>query len=273
MPRIAAPLLMAPWVLVATLAVSEAGARQRSEPVRTGTTTTSAARLAAQGRLLEARENLTSKRDGARTKAREIEALTRRIPKLSLKPAAGFVGDVIVDARALAKGELNADLELDPGSHEIVVRGADGKIATKQVVTLAERERHVIVLEAPPVPEKREAPAKEPPPASAPVTRNIAFVGLGVAALSASAGAVFLGLSASERSSLQERCPNDRCSEADRAAFDRGRGQAEAATIAFAAGAILATASVALLVFGKPSQERGVEIRATSQQILAAGRF
>jgi hypothetical protein len=118
------------------------------------------------------------------------------------------------------------------------------------------------------------APSSSSPSASASPWRTAGWIGVGAGALTIGAGGVLAIMASNQRSDLSSRCPNDVCAEADRAEFDRGRSQANTATIAIAAGAVLVGASVALVVFGGPKKEDSqVELRAAPNGMVLGGRF
>jgi hypothetical protein len=77
----------------------------------------------------------------------DLAALEPRVPKVRINAGATITA-VTVDGQAVAAGDLARPVPLDPGTHEIVGRGA-GSVEVRRSVTLKEGDSETVELAAP----------------------------------------------------------------------------------------------------------------------------
>lgn len=221
------------------------------------------------GRLLEAQSELQHvlDDDGAskahKLKAQqELEELTARIPKLTIKIPTAMDLTIKLDG-SVVRPAAAADIPLDPGEHELRAEAPEYE-PYQQTLSLKEGESKVVELEliAKPLPQVEEQPVAAPEPTSGSVLTPLGYVSLGVGVVGLALGGYF-GLQAkSTRDDLSDSCPTDRCSATERTKFNEGKDQASYSTIGFAVGgAGLVTG--ALLLMLAPSQQETPESVAT----------
>ncbi|WP_437998657.1 hypothetical protein WMF26_00295 [Sorangium sp. So ce185] len=163
---------------------------------RWGRVATAAARFKDYMALFDRMTRAEKARQGRRPQvaAQEIDALSRRVPRLALSLPPGAPAGTVVrrDGHELGDASLGVALPVDPGEHRIAIEMPGGAVQ-EQRITIAEGESKALVLDI-----KKGAP---PPTSGAPEApagrRTAAYVagGVGVAglALGGIVGALVLG--------------------------------------------------------------------------------
>jgi hypothetical protein len=230
---------------------------------------------AALGQLVEARQTirrvlrLAVRPDDpapfseARANAEKLDGeLAPRIPSIridlrgSVNPLALTIE---LDGAPISAHALGDPLKTNPGHHVVTVRLGDASTRTETDVT--DGQKAVLTVEAPlsaaasslesPPPERRAAPASPRPLLARPSqsVSPIVYVGFGIAAVGASAGAVSGLLSISATGRAKATCEDTRCPEITRNDLESARSTAAISNIAFAvAGAGLIVGLGALLL-------------------------
>lgn len=230
------------------------------------------------GRLLEARasyqkvaseglaESAPASWRRAQSDARvELAEVLAWIPSVVVD-AGGAVTRFELDGEPRTKAQLGIELELDPGSHRLVVTGPGG--SATRTFDLAEGTRGfrvklepppVAVRDAPPVPPRKAAvsPAPRParhrepaPPAS--FLRAPVLIPLAVGALGLVAGSIAGGMALVQTNRIKSRCQGNDCDPSDARKAERARRYADIATVSFTvAGAGLAV-GLGIYALGSP---------------------
>lgn len=213
------------------------------------------------GHLLEARDHLKTVLEAkklsfmSRTKAKaQLSKLEKRIPTLTLELPKGFSGSVWIDDEEVSSGSLAAPIEVNPGSHKVRAE-ATGYQEFSETVELEEKDKKNLTVLL------TEAPATDvaPPPEQKPKEKKssgggnaLAWVSIGIGVVGVGVG-TYMGLQArSTRQDLDHNCDNDVCSESDRELYDKGKSQANVATVGFIVGAVgIGLGTILLLTGGK----------------------
>ena len=189
-------------------------------------------------------------------KQRAADAVKRLAPSLSrvtLSLAAGAPRglEIVLDGERVDASSLGKPLDLDPGQHTAVVRGA-GKDRS-QSFSVAPGEARQMTLE-PPGSEPPLAPPPSSPPAAAaeradgaPTRRTIMYAAAGVGAAGLVAGSIGGAVALSKKSDVNKGCVALLCSAAGQRAVESGRSAALVGTIGF--GVALLGAGVATTLF------------------------
>jgi hypothetical protein len=188
--------------------------------------------------------------------AARLRGLEARVPSVMIVVPAGVEATATLDGQPI-EWRTRAARRLDAGRHVVRVT-APGYRTFEQALDLPQRGG-VVVVEAAMLPEGASAATGDPATADAPAERRsrvpeaIAFgaggVGLVVGAV---AGAMFLG----RLGDLQDRCPDDRCTEAERGDIDTAYTLSTVSTIGFAVAAAGAVTGITLLVLRPSAPER-----------------
>lgn len=214
------------------------------------------------GHLMEAADHLRTVLDAkkisfaSRTKAKnQLAKLEKRIPTITLDLPKAFSGKVWVDDEEVSPDSLSTPLEVNPGSHTVRAE-ASGYKEFSETVELKEKDKKnltVTLTEAPPE-EAPIAPVDEAPKdkKSSGGGNALAWVSIGVGVVGVGVGTFFALKSRSTKSDLDDRCRDNVCSEQDRELYDKGKSQANVATVGFAVGAVgIGLGTVLLLTGGK----------------------
>jgi hypothetical protein len=195
-----------------------------------------------------------------RRDARELlDKLAKRIPRVKLElegeeldpEAQGANITVMVDDVPVI--EWQGDVDVNPGSHELVV-AAPGYLTAIQTFDLAEGASASIAVKL-----EREPPSASPaasaPAADAPESSSMPWVltgvGFGAAALFGTIGAVTGAMSLSDASSVSDQCAGDACPPTVADDLDRSRTLAHVSTTMFVltgVGAVLGGVGLYLVV-------------------------
>lgn len=221
------------------------------------------ARAAFERALAEAEgEEDLERRQAWSTAARErLEAVTARLPKLTLRPSPTPGVRVLVDGQPAT--EMNAPLLLNPGDHRIEAH-APGKVPFAEQVTLASGQNRELTLPAladAPVPGPIPAPARVElmPPADEPLDES--RFGVLPWALMGGGGAMILGalipglMAKSKMEELDRQCSGTTddqgrriCDPALKSKNDSALTLATVADVLWISGAVVAGVGVTLYV-------------------------
>lgn len=210
--------------------------------------------------------------------ARERRELMGRLPSIKVvvegaDPSSVFVS---LNGQLVKPALIGAKQPVNPG--KLLVKGVRGEQAVEATIDLLEGQFREVRLVFTPAgaaatspgnePESaRQNPDAAPPPAtpdrSGANLRLVGFIGLGVGGAVLATGAVFGALAASDKSDLDNKCPNQRCLPQFHDQNDSYGTKKTIASIGIIGGAVLAGAG-AVLVFTSPApsaQKAGVRLR------------
>lgn len=235
----------------------------------------------------------TSKSRVARREALAFAAsLEPRIATVNLvvEPASAEV-EVVLDGASLDLGKRSAPIRIDPGEHRVFAR-RDAQIV-EVPFALVEGESRSVELRLPePVVEPPPAPLPVPPPVAptlpppaprvvapttAPEERGGTDFGplvpltLTVAGLSIATGIVTGSIALSQASTLEARCPNQRCAPDEHSLLATHQALTTTSTVTFIVGAALGTAGVVLWALeddAPPSRPAGASAPSQSHASL-----
>jgi hypothetical protein len=210
-----------------------------------------------------------------------LDAAKPRIAGLTIKVAAVSELTVKVDGNAVAGALLDMEIPSDPGEHTVEA-SAPGFLKAATRISVSEGERKTVTLTLsrdpnapvggaapPPAPsgaanptpsEGRPAasnlPSSESEPPRSP-NRTAAYVSLGVGVAGVGAGSVLGIMTMKQRKDLTSSCPDDVCSENQRADIDSAKRLGTLSTVAFGVGAAgLVLGSVLYFTAGPSSSDR-----------------
>lgn len=197
--------------------------------------------------------------------ARELASkLAARLPRLTIKVVNGPPGLVIQrDGAAVAAGELETAMPLDPGTHTITATAPGFEPFSATVQISPEPENKTVTVEmrpaggsvvVPPPKDPTVPPATKPTEDSKPGPGTLTIAGSvvgGVGVVGVAIGAVFgvftmSGLDDAE--SDPALCPNKQCTPAGREAIDDAETNGIISTIGFAVGGAAIATGVVLIV-------------------------
>jgi hypothetical protein len=216
--------------------------------------------LDALGRMLEARDSyrklLEEQLDvdapvefrKARAQAEdELVALLRKIPRITVVLDTPQPADVraTLDAHELSAEQLGVPLDVDPGTHQVVVTASDGE-AQRRSVTLAAGGNEVLTFgfggggdDDGPGGVRGEGDSVVGPAVL------LALGGVGILV-----GAVTGGLALKKKQQLKDACPTKLGCPAEAEQFEKdGRKLGAASTVGFVVGGVAAAAGITWLVF------------------------
>ncbi|MBX3130790.1 MAG: hypothetical protein KF718_28990 [Polyangiaceae bacterium] len=209
-----------------------------------------------------------------------LSALRPRIPKLTL--ALGGPGAkspdlvVLLNGKPLPAALIGVPAPIDPGKHEIVVRGADGK-ELRRSVDLTEGQARTLTLE---VASGGAVTAREQPsdasgskPAVAPSKPALVWIAGGVGVAGLGVGIVGGVLATGRHSDATAACPNLRCApgSAGQDDVDAFRTLRTVSTVGYVVGVVgLGTAAALWLTAPK---ERGVALAVGPASATLRGAF
>lgn len=194
--------------------------------------------------------------------AKERRELLPRLPGLTITIEGVEPGSVFVslDGRLVKPALIGVKQPVNPG--KLLVKGVRGEQVVEVAVELAEaqmREVKLVFTEAAPAASDSTTP--EPPapvvsvtPAAAPSdggpsTRQwLGWVGVGVGGAALVAGGVLGALAASDKSELDQRCPQRRCPPEHHGDNDAYDTKKTLSSVGLIGGAVLAGAGAALLL-------------------------
>jgi len=210
-----------------------------------------------------AAEKLTERDERLALANARIQALTPRLPRLTVLLAAGAPASCVVRSGSteLSAAALGVPLPMDPGDHELVV-AAPGYQPRSIMVRLAEGETRSVTVSpgaatpsAPAAPDHASAPAPAPP-RSGPVSHRRAL-GLGLAGLGVAGfgvGAVAGLMAVGKKSTVDEQCgPDKSCSAAGVSAARAGHTLQVVSNVGWLLGATALGAGAYFLLSGGES--------------------
>jgi hypothetical protein len=203
-----------------------------------------------------------------------LGALDPRVPKLTIRRAAGAPSDTAITRDGIALGEASQGLALpvDPGKHTVIA-SAPGRAAKTYALELREGERAVLEV-APDAPPAAEVPAPPAPQVVAATPsprgewtaqRSLAVAAAGLGAVGLGVGVGFGVTALSKKGSLGKdghgtnagACDDAGSAAAWNATRDDAQSAARVSTIAFAlGGAALAAGAVLWLTAPRPAEVR-----------------
>jgi len=206
----------------------------------------------------------------------ELALLMPRIPLLKVTPRGvdGESVEVAIDGRRLAEVLVGVDNPVDPGSHEIVVRRANGQTEQRSITLKeAERQEIEIAFAAPPAPppprsEPRVVEAPQPDTSS---DRTLAYVVLGGGAAATAFGAVTGVMALSARKDLEREC-SPGCPEDMRDSLDRYRATRTLSYVGFGLG-IAGLGAGSYLLWSAQPEEAPVAVGVSPRGVLMRGVF
>jgi hypothetical protein len=219
------------------------------------------------GRLVEALEKYSATqhmlavdptneafRQAADDAQRETEPLLQRIPTLRVRVHGALPADrleIQIDGKKVMPALAAVDRPSDPGPHHVVVRTADGRTVTRDLV-LAEGAHEDVELTLAPLPAPAPLPVLPAPKASNPGnTAGWALVISGAAF--AGVGALTGILALEEKSHLDSVCKPG-CPPGSEASIDAFRRERTVSYVAFSVGVLAAAGGGYLLVKHPPHQ-------------------
>jgi hypothetical protein len=234
------------------------------------------------GNLLEAAQQLRTVLEAKklsfvlRAKAKaQLAKLEKLTPTLELQMPKDFSGKVWVDDEEVSPSSLREPLALNPGPHGVRAE-ATGYKPFSETVELEEKEKETltVVLAEEPVTEAAPVADKEKPKEkkSSGGGNALAWVSIGIGVVGVGVG-TYMGLQArSTRMDLEHNCDNDVCSESDRALYDKGKNQANIATVGFIVGGVgIGLGTILLLTGGKGKGKAKAETAAHVTPVLGPG--
>jgi hypothetical protein len=169
---------------------------------------------------------------------KEQQAVSERIPKLTVKVPEGFAGTVKIDSVELTSSSFGQAIEVNPGTRTVTANADGFETFTKSLV-LTDRANEVIDIQM--VASAKSSGGDKGAKIDTndgSMRKTLGFVGLGVGAAGLIVGTGFGIAARSTRSELKSVCPGNVCSEAQRDTYDKGKKQATVATVGFIVGGI-----------------------------------
>lgn len=221
-------------------------------------------------RLAASEAEAAKAKDVAAQVGPRMEALEERIPKLVVERGEGAEGAVIeLDGVELGAGQIGSAIPVDPGAH-IIVGKINGQEATRENVTIAERESKtvplVIDLELlkPKQPDKTvvDGPKRDEPKAE-PADPTMAYVITGAGGASLAAGVVFMILRAGTISDLDSMCTDGHCPKSAESTADSGKLYTGLAEVTIPLGVAGVAVGVYMLLNQGPGDEAPAAVEAS----------
>lgn len=146
-----------------------------------------------------------------------VEDLRARIPKLVIERGPGGEAAAIeLDGISLGASSIGVEVPVDPGPHTLMAK-APGKRPFSETVTVNEEESRTVTVTLASLgsdePEATESGSVTPAAEEGPRYGVVPYVLGGVGAAGLVASGVFFALHRSSVSGLDERCPNQDCSD------------------------------------------------------------
>ncbi|XXX77200.1 hypothetical protein WMF30_00295 [Sorangium sp. So ce134] len=229
--------------------------------------------------LFERMTRAEQARQGRRPKvaAQELDALSRRVPRLALSlPPDAPAGTVVKrDGHVLGDASLGVALPVDPGEHRISIE-MPGGVVQEQRITIAEGESKEMVLDIkkgapPPTSGAREAPAGR---------RTALYVAGGVGAAGLALGGIMGALVLGRKGVIDQHCggaiqagDEKACDATGLDAANSANAMALVSTIGFGVG-LAGLGAAAVLLWTEPAQAgatTGASPRWLGAGVLEAG--
>ncbi len=190
--------------------------------------------------------------------AAERQALAPRIPSVRVLVEGAQPSEVFVtlNGELLPAPLVGAKRPVNPG--KLAIKATRGNDTVEAAVDLREGETRDVKLAfvARPVPGAAAAAPGPPPPSPAPPSdegdgsaqRTVGWVALGVGGAGLAVGGIFGILGLSDKSDLDDDCPDRRCEPEHYEALDAYETKKTISTIGFVGGAVLGATGVVLLL-------------------------
>ncbi|MCC6648269.1 MAG: hypothetical protein IT374_22205 [Polyangiaceae bacterium] len=166
--------------------------------------------------------------------------LDKRTPRLTIRLAASAPAGTVVarDGSELGAASLGVALPVDPGEHQIEVRAAGRRPATRRV-TIAEGAQQSLEVDAGPLADGAVGPAPRPDAAGSSGGRRTAgWIALGAGGVVFGVGVVTGVMVLGKKSTVDANCDADkRCNQAGADAADAGRTLGKVSGVSFVLGA------------------------------------
>ncbi|MCP4751050.1 MAG: tetratricopeptide repeat protein [Proteobacteria bacterium] len=194
---------------------------------------------------------------------------------------------LMVDGRRLAVAPFEEPVMVKLGEHEVLVKSS-GREVFREIMRVAGGQELIVEVEVltTPVPAAEAQPASTPVTDTSPGSRGLKIAGVITLALGGAAAigaGVTGGLALGKKNELKDNCPqNDGgeniCPPDQSKQLETARTMATLSTITTVVAGVAITTGVILLVVGsKKSEERSVQVRATttpeSAGFIITGRF
>jgi hypothetical protein len=187
---------------------------------------------------------------------KEQQAIAERIPKLTVKVPAGFAGSVRIDKLELASSEWGQAIEVNPGTRTVLAEAEGFENFSKSVV-IADRANETVEITMVAVKKAEHVNAVKVDTNDGSTSKTLGYVSLGVGGAGLILGAAFGLASRSTRNELKAACQDNVCSDSQRDTYDRGKMQADVATVGFVVAGVGVGLGVILLLTapGKKDKE------------------
>ena len=188
------------------------------------------------------------------------EALSQRIPKLTVKRGAGpgaEAASISLDGVILGDQVIGTPMPTDPGPHTVEATAAGFKPFRKSV-RVVEKQSEMIEVVLEPEPVATQGGAGQPVSSARPVGRSPVYGyvigGIGIASLGASG--VFFGLRAGKISDLDKVCDKNKvCPIGSKNDIEQGELYTTIANVTLAVGAAAVAGGLVLILTSGPSDE------------------
>lgn len=198
-----------------------------------------------------------------------ISALEERIPRLVIKRGKGAeMAVLLLDGAELGSAQIDAELPIDPGPHEVVARVGE-KEGSRSAVTVAEKESKTVEVTIDLAALNRKDTPPEPPPKAPEPVRvaapesggskvpGIVVTSIGVASLAAGA-VLFFGPRQGTIDELEKKCGGDMtCPPSAEETAKKGRLYTGIAEVAAGVGVVALTTGIVLLATSGGKKEPG----------------
>jgi hypothetical protein len=209
---------------------------------------------------------LDSKTAPPATKAaakKEQQAVAERIPKLTVKVPAGFSGTVRIDKVELTASTFGQPIEVNPGTRTVFAE-AEGFEKFSKSVVLNDRANEVVEVTLVAAPKAAGSDSAVKVDTNDGSTRRLlGYISLGVGGAGLIAGTAFGFAARSTRNELRSSCVDNLCSESQRDTYDRGKMQADIATVGFIVAGVGVGAGVVLLLTAPSKKETATKTAIT----------
>ncbi len=191
-----------------------------------------------------------------------LEALRRRIPKITVRRGAGAGAEAAtfaLDGVSLGDQVIDTPMPVDPGPHTIEAKAPGFKGFRKSVRVVEQQSETVeVVLEAEAVVAAGDSVAPRAQPLGRSPVSGYVIGGLGIASLGASGA--FFALRASKISELDKECPERKCPTDQQSTIDQGKLYTTIANVTLAVGAAAVAGGLVLVLTSGPSSEPSVAL-------------
>lgn len=201
-----------------------------------------------------------------------IKTLEPQIPSLKVSFPGGIPNEFVltIDGKNIDRVNLDKDLPVDPGDHEIIVQ-VPGRTDSEQRVTLALKEKKAIDLvvgpETPP-PDEGQDKAQGMHP-----RKKVGFILLGTGAAGLVFGGVMGGLAVGKKNIVEERCRGLNCDAEGIDAVNQGRTFGNLSTVGMAAGGVLAAVGAVLVITAPKATPKTSWLTGVGATATANGAF